>query len=35
MSALRAYMLGHTAMEQKRYVPLAVPSTLGERAHMQ
>src|SRR5215510_2296327 len=35
MSALRAYILGPTARGQKRYGPLTVPSTLGERAHRQ
>ena len=32
MSALRAYMLGHTAMEQTRYVRLAVPPHMGRYA---
>ena len=32
MSALRAYLLGHTAMEQTRYVRLAVPPHMGRYA---
>src|SRR5262249_24792693 len=32
MSALRAYMLGHPAMEQTRYVRLTVPPHMGRYA---
>jgi hypothetical protein len=34
MSALRAHIIGHTAMEQKRYGLLAVASPLGDSAPM-